>query len=66
MNNLCKCLTCGVEAWVEGPVCSCPETGAYEIDDDKVAVALGCKCDFDYEIIDTEPIYDDPRWEDET
>lgn len=63
MNYLCKCLTCGKTAWVCGPVCRCPETGVLEIDDEKVGEALDCPCDFDYEIIDSEPIYDDPRWE---
>ena len=62
MNYLCKCVTCGVTAWVSGPVCSCPETGALEMDDDRVSEALKCNCDFDYEIIDTEsiePLMDD-------
>jgi len=62
MNYLCKCKGCGAEVWVPGPICNDPETGALDINEEKII--FDCECpDFDYEIIDSEYQHDDPNWE---
>lgn len=45
-----------------GPICNDPETGALDINEEKII--FDCECpDFDYEIIDSEYQHDDPNWE---
>lgn len=61
MNYLCKCLGCGQTVWVSGPVCADPETGSL----DNAEPVFDCQCPFNYEVIDSEFEYDDPRWEEE-